>query len=68
MDIEQIKQKLAQVGLPLYGTDEELINRAKVNGLVFGVEEVVSQPEEGIAKLKEAEQEAQPRRGRPRGR
>ena len=46
MDIELIKQKLARVGLPLHGTDDELFARAIANGLVPGItaQEVINAP------------------------
>lgn len=40
MNIEDIKEKLARVGLPLHGTDEELKQRAEANGLIFNVKMV----------------------------
>lgn len=34
MNIADIKTKLEHVGLPLHGTDEELVKRAELNGLL----------------------------------
>ncbi len=43
MDIQTIKEKLARVGLPLHGTDEELIARAKANGLIVSFEDALKE-------------------------